>query len=401
MRHDIDQNQAGRGLAARVVSLFAPSLLANHYPALHGLRSLAVLSVLNVHVAKGVLLSGYMPDSDLPELFEQMFFGMDLFFMLSGFLIGTMLLKSVEEKGGGIGRFYLRRSLRIFPLYYVVLTAFAVLLPLTPIKRDNLIWEYLYLTNYGDAAPHTRVMLWGWSLCVEEHFYLAVPLFLMGLNLLSTHRARIGVLLFLWLAGLGVRLGVYFGHEGPWVQGEMLQKIYFPTHTRFDILVAGVLLAYVHHHFHDRIRQLLGRPLVRIAAWVLIVACLALLAFRLRIFGLSGVFKILSWGTFTSIMYAPLMLLALASGGLFARALSRRFFLYAATVGYGIYLVHIPVLYFLLPWSNLVVERFDPPIWIVWVGLLVGLALVSAVISYCLHLVVEKPIIFLRDRLAP
>ena len=100
---------------------------------------------------------------------------MDLFFILSGFLIGTILLVSEPAQGRGrssMVRFYLRRSFRIIPLYFVVLTALflirdtyggvGAILPLTDGHRENLIREYLYLTNYTDTAHVT--MWWGWSL---------------------------------------------------------------------------------------------------------------------------------------------------------------------------------------------------------------------------------------------
>lgn len=99
------------GLGCRAVALPGLSLLQNRYPALHGLRFVAIVSVLQVHVT--VTLHGFklMQNGELAGLSQSVWFGMDLFFVLSGFLIGSMLL---HQGGTGMGRFWLRRAFRTF-----------------------------------------------------------------------------------------------------------------------------------------------------------------------------------------------------------------------------------------------------------------------------------------------
>src|SRR5664279_3647974 len=94
-------------------------LLDNRYPALHGLRVLAIVSVVQFHVSwvfageQGIALDGGFLATSLT-----IFFGMDLFFMLSGFLIGSILLRSLATAGTQqLQRFYLRRVFRTFPSY--------------------------------------------------------------------------------------------------------------------------------------------------------------------------------------------------------------------------------------------------------------------------------------------
>ena len=97
-------------------------LLDNRYPSLHGLRVIAIVSVVQFHVTwifageQGIRI-----DQDFTVSSLTVFFGMDLFFILSGFLIGSILLRSLETKGTqNLRRFYLRRISRTFPSYYVV-----------------------------------------------------------------------------------------------------------------------------------------------------------------------------------------------------------------------------------------------------------------------------------------
>ena len=148
-----------------------PTFLPNHYPALHGLRVLAIVLVVQLHTTWALLFVGVVSFST-----ESLWFGMDLFFLLSGFLIGSMLLAEAPSgRRVKMGRFYLRRTFRIFPPYFVVLTLFASMWPLNPAQRAHLWMEYAYLTNYVPPIFGLVVMPWGWSLALEEHFIWSCP----------------------------------------------------------------------------------------------------------------------------------------------------------------------------------------------------------------------------------
>ncbi|MCP4605968.1 MAG: acyltransferase [Proteobacteria bacterium] len=388
------------------MSFFSLSLLANHYPALHGLRVLAIVSVIQVHVT---LTMGHLRFLEQERFFEyskRIFFGMDLFFVLSGFLIGTILLHSVDNKTlKGVGRFYLRRGFRTFPLYYFVLTGMILFYPMVPSRADNVFMEYLYLTNYGDCVFRNRVMHWGWSLSVEEHFYLAAPFFLIGLHALKTHWARISVLLVVWISGLVVRV----------IQISMIPKTsslaealeatmdaYFTTHNRFDILVAGIFLAYIHHYFGDRIAAILRFRTVRTMFYAVSLTCLFVLVYKPRFLGLNElIFALLSWGTITGIMYVPLILVLINTDGPFVRFLSKPVFLRIATLGYGIYLIHTPICSMLLPFVRIALRRYDVPFPIAWTALLIMTLTISGFFAYILHISVEKPALLLREHIVP
>jgi peptidoglycan/LPS O-acetylase OafA/YrhL len=379
----------------RTSSFFSLSLLANGYPALHGIRVLAIFAVVQVHATKALTALDMVEKSGATRFSQKVFFGMDLFFILSGFLIGTMLLQSLSQGNGrfALARFYARRAFRTFPLYYFMI----LILVLLGGPRNILVSELFYLTNYVPGGPKQAVMNWGWSLCVEEHFYLVAPLLLIALGAVRWPASRLALLLVLWLLGLWLRLDVYLSHIGPWSPGEMFAAMYIKTHTRFDILIAGVAVAYLQFEYGAQLKRLLARPAMAAAFAGLSLLALLFLLLPLGWLFDRGLYKVLCWGTVTSIMYVPLLLLLLNRGGPVVRFLGSPWFLRIATLGYGVYLVHIPVFFLVAPLlAGLGLTGAAAVFWMLLVGML-G----SFVMAYLLHILVEKPALLLRDILVP
>ena len=164
-------------------------------------------------------------------------------------------------------------------------------------------------------------------------------------------------------------------------------------------MFAGILLAYVQHHFRDAVRDLLARRAARVAVWSSTIACLILL---LSPQGFPDYFWycVIAWGTLTSVMYVPLLLLLLNRDSALSRWLSAGHFLRIATLGYGIYLWHVPVCEKLVvPAARVMHQGMGMSMLIVWplaLALLLGLA---AGIAYVTHVLVEKPALWLRDRM--
>jgi peptidoglycan/LPS O-acetylase OafA/YrhL len=377
--------------------------LSNQYPALHGLRCLAIVSVLQVHVSVVLTFGGVLRDLRFYLHSSRVWFGMDLFFVLSGFLIGTLLLAPGQDRGPrGVARFYARRAFRIVPLYYVVLTALALLPEVRAAQRAGLPYEYLYLTNYNPfrAMP---VMPWAWSLCIEEHFYLAVPLVLLLLRALPSPRTRVVALAAVMLAGFAVRLATIRAHAGTWTPQALFSLVYLRTHTRFDTLAAGLLVAHLQHHGAARARALFTRRAVRLLAWGLVAAgCWFLLSPPPLLGAPYARWCALAWGQVTGLTYGLLLLLLLNADTAPARVLGAPFFRRAATLGYGIYLVHIPLCSrVVLRGARWLASRWVIAPWVLWVAALAALAALSALCAYGLHLAVEKPSLWLRERLWP
>jgi len=380
----------------------ALDLLDNRFPALHGMRVIAILSVIAYHVT---WIFGAEQGIELdPDFFTQslaIFFGMDLFFVLSGFLIGSILLRSVATTGAQhIGRFYLRRVFRTFPSYYLVLTVLVVAFGLTAHQRQHLVWEYVYGTNFLPLDRGQTVMFWGWSLALEEQFYLLVPLLFLLLQLFRRVEVRLAMLTALWLAATVVRLVIYYRGQ-PWNDMDLYGAVYFRTHTRFDPLVAGILIAIVHQRWGKDLTAWLKAPFHRALLAVPALGCLwVLLRAANTLPEHAQIIRMFLWGTLTSVMYFGLVPLALYTEGWIVRALSAPFFRRLATLGYGVYLVHIPIIdHIMVPAGKAAQARHWSMLW-VWPTALASTFLLSLAVAYALHVLVEKPSLRLRDRIA-
>ena len=197
-------------------------------PALDGLRGVAILLVILSHA--------HVP------LFEGAFFGVDLFFVLSGYLITSLLLMEMQSAGRlDYWRFYRRRFFRLMPALALFLGTYCLVAPflwpdLTDIYSDALV-SILYLADYGIAffdSPDTLLHMW--SLSVEEHFYLIwPPLLVLVLRFTPTGKAWRAIAL-LWLLSSLWRIF--------WVlEGQQFYEIFFRFDTRVSGLFAGALLA--------------------------------------------------------------------------------------------------------------------------------------------------------------
>ncbi len=380
---------------------FALDLLDNRFAALHGLRVIAIISVVAYHVTW--IFMGEQKISLDPTFFAQaltIFFGMDLFFVLSGFLIGSILLRSSQLGGQVLRRFYLRRVFRTFPSYYLVLTVLAVAFPLTAHQRHHLPIEYIYGTNFLPLERGQTVMFWGWSLGLEEQFYLAVPLLFIMLRKLRDDRARIAALAAIMASALVIRLVIFLRHR-PWKDGVLYGALYFRTHTRFDPLIAGILLAVVHKAYGKDIARWLQTPFHRALLALPALACLWFLLFP-GMFGLDHLqlAHVFAWGSVTSIMYLTSVPLALYGDGMVCRWLSSPVFRRMATIGYGVYLVHIPVIDHIMVPAARAAQGHHWSMLFVWPMAVTATMVVSLAIAYALHIMIEKPSLRLRDRIA-
>jgi len=222
-----------------------PLQLHHHVPALDGVRGFAILLVLIFHITPPGPATSIL--GRLTKLLASVSpVGVDLFFVLSGFLITGILL---DAKGSPryFRTFYARRALRIFPLYYGILLVCFVILPLFwPLQSDDSRrlfhdqgWLWLYISNLKAAFTVDWSFSAGllqfdhfWSLAVEEQFYLVWPV----LVLILPRRAMIGLCTLLIIGALGLREWLYL-HD------DQTLAFYVFTPCRFDQLAIGALLA--------------------------------------------------------------------------------------------------------------------------------------------------------------
>lgn len=326
-------------------------------PSLDFLRALAIVLVVNGHTVNAF---GSPPSLTPLRLGGT---GVDLFFVLSGWLLGRQLFEELRRDGDlDLSRFWSRRWLRTLPAYYVVF-GLTVLQRAWTHREPAAPWDYfVFLQNYGDL-PLLHV---SWSLCVEEHFYLLVGPCLLLLHRL--HRLRWPTACVLLLTPLACRLLGWYGtdHE---------------THVRYDECAVGVCLAAV-----CTFRPAWWERLGRIAPW--------LAAIGLAIYGFNFWSR---WhpgqgiGDYDVLVYAAIfgsfVLLATSSERWKSR-LDVPGAHYLATRAYSLYLLHPEVL--------AIMKRFGPdlpfPAFLAlsWLG--------SCLAAEGLHRAVELPCMNLRER---
>jgi peptidoglycan/LPS O-acetylase OafA/YrhL len=215
------------------------------------LRLIAVVLVLGRHMETYPLEFGKGLTFYVTRLWQNGgWTGVDLFFVLSGFLIGGLLFAEVKKTNGlRVGRFLLRRGLKIYPAFYVLLLAtFAFNLAFhRPMRPKSVIAEVFFLQNYlGGLWNHT------WSLAVEEHFYIGLPLLL--LVLLRISRPSEDPFRWIpWITGLVVVTCLCLRVHLALTQGFDNLIHLFPTHLRIDSLLIGVAIAYAYHFHRHRL----------------------------------------------------------------------------------------------------------------------------------------------------
>jgi len=212
-------------------------------PTLDGLRGIAILLVTLFHyeVREWPWRAGFA--APLWTVVREGWLGVDLFFVLSGFLI-TGILVDTKSNQGYFRNFYARRTLRIFPLYFAYLAAVFLILPVLPriaawqaeTPFDTQLWFWSYLCNLvislrgWGASP--QLVSDTWSLAVEEQFYLIWP----AVVLLSSRRTLVGICLACIVGAIAFRTGLRLAHV-PWVANVVL------TPARMDSLTMGALVA--------------------------------------------------------------------------------------------------------------------------------------------------------------
>ena len=228
----------------------------SHVPALDGIRGLAVALVMFQHFFQGCNKGTALGDQLVFGLASRSWMGVDLFFVLSGFLI-TGILWDTKGSKHYFKNFYARRMLRIFPAYYAVLLVFFVVIPLlsnpglSAYVEDSLpdqIWHWTYLSNFRIAwqeswYAHLFPNVF-WSLAIEEQFYLIWPLVVF----LCKRRALYVICAGLLATSVALRIALAIDPDTNWITSFVL------TPTRMDGLVVGASLALLlrsdvdHHH---------------------------------------------------------------------------------------------------------------------------------------------------------
>lgn len=346
-------------------------------PSLDGLRAISIMIVFVSHAGYSSVPGGL---------------GVSIFFVISGFLITTLLRIETDTYGHiSLRDFYIRRAFRILPIFYVVLClgllALAIgVLPGNSADAGPTSSQFLHYFNFYaithtgyDIVPGTGVY---WSLAIEEHFYVVFPVLVVLLYRFGLNHVRQGMVL---LAGCAVvlawRLFLVYG------QHVDVIRTYYGTDTRLDGLLFGCAAALIAHPVLDRGRDDAGqRRAVPWGSWPVglagLVVILGTLLFRDDGFRESTRYTIQSIAIVACLRYA----VSADATSPVSRILNARPIAWFGRMSYGFYLVH-----------QIIISGLEEHVHSTPVVIAITFVLASAV-AWALHVVVERPVGRLRAR---
>lgn len=210
-------------------------------PGLDSLRAIAVVWTMLFH---SFLVGGLGEDWQWLQQYGWM--GVDLFFVLSGFLIGSQVLAPLARgERFSFGDFWLRRAFRILPAFWAVLAVYLLWPGFREAPGMEPWWKFAgFFVNLSIDYGRNAAFSHAWSLCVEEHFYLLFPILAIGFARLRSDAALATFCVALVLGGIALRSAtwLHFDALDPGYNW-FVEEIYYPTWNRLDGLLAGALLA--------------------------------------------------------------------------------------------------------------------------------------------------------------
>ncbi|HPJ10151.1 MAG TPA: acyltransferase [Flavobacterium sp.] len=357
---------------------------------LYGLDHLRALAIILVFFFHYFIVSGGQPQW-LPKVASFGWTGVDLFFVLSGFLISSQLFAQIKQ-GQNISfkQFFLKRVFRIIPAFLVTVGLYFCF----PFFREKEslppLWKFLTFTqNLGLNIKDFGAFSHCWSLCVEEHFYLFLPIVLIVIQNLKLFSKAYWLLIGLLIVGFAVRIYSFnhlylpkLNNENSWMY--WYKYIYYPTYNRLDGLLTGISIAGIYIFLpnlwsklakHANLLFVIGLSILTIA----FLLCEDQMTFTASVFGFP--------------------LIAIGFGFLVVGAISPKSFLYKwnskvttfiATLSYAIYLTHKGVIHM----THLVLKNFN-----IDSNLMLLISIATCMIfAVLMHFTIEKPFMKLRER---
>lgn len=307
-----------------------PQSSRQYYPALDGIRGLAILMVIAYH---------YL---DFTKYHFFGWLGVDLFFVLSGYLITKSLLQA-QGRPNFLRNFFIKRALRIFPLYYLSLLIFLVLLPLAGLWTDRLhfyttnwywfvfyLQNWLFTFNFDSSAGFLNHF---WSLAIEEQFYLIWPFLILYIK---NPGRLVAVMLLVLLSCMVVRSLLWINYD------SSLNYTTVFTFTRIDGICFGSIVALIEKKDKDFIYKYNG----------VIILCLAIINFAFYFLNKNNNFPyyaFVGYTTFAAMFALLVYTIANSNTHLLTNMLNWNPLTFLGKVSYGLYVYHWPIYLVLFP----------------------------------------------------
>ena len=327
---------------------------------------------------------------------------MDAFFVLSGFLIGGQLIREIRDTQGiKLGKFFLKRVIRIFPPYYLFLLIQYLLLSNAAKSAppelaaqiaeglDRMIYDWLYLTDYIHG-----IMIHGWSLSVEEKFYLTLPFLLLLIGRIQNPRFQIGALMGLFTIPTIIRAVsfVLLANDGTISHEHYNQFVYYPYHSRMDSLFLGVALAAVYVYYPDALQEFINSKKNQILGRLAVALILLLMVITDETN--AGIFTAIFRLPVSAFAWLALILLTFRKDSWLGKFFSLRIFVPIARVSYCSYIIHLALLGVLarifIGYESITYTQIF--IWFIPLGALI------LSIGYLYYLFAERPFLALKEK---
>ncbi len=396
---------------------------ASNYASIDGIRAVSIILVLIFHTFFVYQLAH--PTATVTSMIDELGGywswalngdkGVDVFFVMSGFLITGILLRTYTKSGNmNLKNFYIRRYLRLTPAYYFTLIVYWLMSG----PHSEWIWaNFLYINNFIHYSH--QAVGWTWSLAIEEQFYFLYPLILIVI--LKYSKSPGYMMLWLFFISIVVRFGIvmtddairtspgsriYTDHD---YFNHFFTVLYDNLHSRFGGLLVGCITAYNFHFHKKKLTDFFNSSLGIITTIFGIGIVLFFMAFAnyLPIYDeyqnlhvLYYIFNRNIFSTGIGIIILAMLLQQHMIANLIRRFLSLSFWYPFATLSYSLYLIHLVVMSVAIP--TLISLTITMPVEYPWsmaetltYGFLISTVLSMAIASI-MYLFIEKPIMNLR-----
>lgn len=394
-----------------------------NFAVVDGLRAISMLLVLMFHsymmyaygqtttsvsemVEEGGYLFSWIVNSDK---------GVDVFFVISGFLITCILLRQIDSMGRiRLSNFYVRRFLRLSPVYYFAILLYWLALGNQETANTENLWANIFYVN-NFIHYHDQAMNWTWSLAIEEQFYVIFPLLLTFLVLKT--RSPMVWLWLLWFAAIAIRYGIIINDEliSTLPQSQLAADKDFHAHhfsvlydnlyTRYGALLSGCMAGYYFHYQREQLIAFFASPLGLLTKTMglLLVAVLMVLPMVSVRFDDYQNFNIFYQSVNRNLFGLGIAIIILASfgEGWFKKIahgfLGSRLLYPVAQLSYSMYLIHVvPVAMFAALAKKWVNENPDVSHFDAVFAVFALSTLASVILAGIMYLFIERPLMNLR-----